>query len=319
MFQPNHSEFDIISEVAQSDFQSVNSASSSTNPFNNTNVSHVAQATKSSDIDRLICALQSVPFNNNNDIKDIRHIDSFSGSGEQISVISKLKTLLCDFEEFFQLRNLPEIQKLILLKQKCTGQAKDIINHHRPSTYASAKLLLTQAFGQIDLDSEKALEILKSMKLRPNEKLRQFIMRLNQCAEIVADKLECSTYDKIIFDALVNTFMKNFQPYIAVQSNIVQAKKNKDFETLCNIVLELSESNPEIFKTNETSSKINQPESKRQIVCSYCKKAGHSRNFCYALYPQKYNVARRSADEPSSVTSPQENPKWTPTEKQVFH
>ena len=306
MSQLNLSQFEIVSQTDDESFQSMCDNSHhtvSTNPFINTPVQSILPVTQApSDVDRLINALQNIPFGGNNDvIKDIRHIDSFSGSGDEIVVVAKLKTLFNDFDEFFNLRSLPENQKIILLKQKLTGQAKDLINHHRPSSYASAKLLLTKSFGTINLNSEKVLEILKSLKLKPNEKLRQFVMRLIQCAEIVADKLECSIQNKIIFDVLTKTFLSNFEPYVAIQTNVITAKNNRDFDNLTNIVLDLAESNPEIIKNKAKSNINNESNSRKQIICDHCHKAGHSRTFCYALYPNKAKDARRSTEQTHST------------------
>lgn len=296
------SPFEVRSEAPESDFHSLGNnshVSESTNPFINAPSQSVLQSSQnSSDVDRLIGALSNIPFGNNNDvIKDIRHIDSFNGHGDEIVVIAKLKTLFHDFDEFFNLRSLPESQKIILLKQKLTGQAKELINHHRPTSYSGARLLLTKSFGEISLDSEKVLDILKSMKLKPNEKLKQFVMRLSQCAEIVADKLECTIQNKIIFDSLAKTFLSNFQPYVSIQTNIMAAKVNRDFETLTDVVLDLAESNPEIIKSrpnlnkNENRPNTNNTQVKRKdLVCEHCHKNGHTKAFCYALKPNSTKI-----------------------------
>ena len=106
-----------------------------------------------------------------------------------------------------------------------SGEAKILIDHHRPSSYLCAKQLLNNSFSKIYLDNRILFDKFPSIKLKPDEKNLQYVIRLKECAEIIANKIECNIYSLVIFEPLSRAFLSNVASYLSIQSEVSSAIK----------------------------------------------------------------------------------------------
>ena len=235
--------------------------------------------------------------------KDIRHIDIFSGEGNELAVVSRLKTYVADFDDFFENRKFSENDKLAYAKQKLSGAAKSLINSSRPRSYLELRSLLYESFGQIHMGQEELLLELKGLRMREKEGFRQFSIRAIELARVVAFKLECSVSDKIVFDSFSKALLSKFEPYINVQSQIKTAVKERLPQFLVNELCELMETDVRVFIGNErkgTNGKggnksinsMNIDKVSNNQLCGHCFREGHRVSNCEFLQ----NMNQRKED-----------------------
>ena len=234
--------------------------------------------------DRVVRALSDFTLFGQNS-NNVDHIEKFNGEGMDFTVASKLKIFIADFHEFFLGRNLEENNKIILLKKRLSGKARHLIDFHRPTTFTSAKILLEKSFSLIHLDQPKLLSMLTSIKFNKDDKVQEFALRLQECAEVMADQLELSLNSKSIFDPLSQTFLRAFEPYLAVHNDVSYANSQRNFPLLVDTVIELLNHNPNLLKNPpSTVSRVHENKN-RENECSYCKWRGHNENTCWSKYP----------------------------------
>ena len=223
--------------------------------------------------------------------RDIRHIDVFNGEGSDLTVVSKLKTYLADFDDFFFDRNLNDRDKLAFAKQKLSGCAKSLVNSARPKEFVALKNLLQENFGNVHMSQDELLSELRNLKVRERESFRQFCIRATELADVISCKLECGVSDKIIFDPFSKALLSKFEPFVIVQSQVKKAVKNRLPQLLINELCELLETDNRIYlgsdkKSNKTGMKsINSIESKGtdQQACGHCFRPGHVVSTCDLL------------------------------------
>ena len=243
-------------------------------------------------LDKLIEKLSLVnPDKAEHSNRDIRHIDSFSGEGSEVVVVSKLKTFIRDFDDFFCDRNLTNRDKIALVRQKLTGSAKSLVNSAAPCTYLGLRKILIDTFGQLHMSQEELLVEMKNIKLREGETFRQFSIRALDLANVVAHKLECSLMDKIVFETFSKTLLSKFQPYVHVQAQIKSALLDRSPHILIRELCDLIELDSSVFmKVDKRSNKpqnknVNYCEMNQQtnITCGHCFRTGHVVKDCSFL------------------------------------
>ena len=224
--------------------------------------------------------------------RDIRHIDNFTGEGSELTVVSKLKTYVADFDDFFAFRKLNDNDKLAYAKQKLSGPAKSLVNSYRPRTYKELRTLLYDSFGNINMCQEDLLSELKGLRMKERESFRQYSIRLLDLARVVAFKLECSVSDKVVFESLSKALLSKFEPYVNVQSQIKRAVKDRLPQTLVNELCDLIETDSRVFVGNEkknnkvVSKNVNSMSVEVDVVqqlCGHCFRPGHRVSTCELL------------------------------------
>ena len=233
--------------------------------------------------------------------RDIRHIDVFNGEGSELNVISKLRTLLADFDDFFSNRSLDDRDKLALVKQKLSGSAKSLVNSSRPHGYTELRDLLNENFGNVHMGQDELLAELKNLRVRERESFRQFCIRAMELADTIAYKLECGVSDKIIFDPFSKALLSKFEPFVTVQSQVKMSIKNRLPKNLVNELCELLETDSRIYigsdkKGAKVNKVINVIESKGtdQPICGHCFRAGHVVSGCNFLKNKNFYDNDRS-------------------------
>lgn len=264
------------------------------NPFTDNNYDNVNSDRNNFDrkLDKLIEKLSLVnsdraEYSN----RDIRHIDSFSGEGSEVVVVSKLKTFTRDFDDFFYGRNLVDRDKVALVRQKLTGSAKSLINSAAPVTYLELKSILFDTFGQLHLSQEELIAEMRNVKLKEGESFRQYSIRVLDLANVVAYKLECSLMDKIIFEPFSKTLLSKFQPYVHVQAQIKRSLQNRSPHILIRELCDLIELDSSVFL--KIDKRHNKPQNKNvykcqmnqqnDVVCGHCFRTGHVVKDCSYL------------------------------------
>ena len=237
--------------------------------------------------------------------RDIRHIDVFSGEGSDLAVVSRLKTYVADFDDFFENRKLNENDKLAYAKQKLSGAAKSLINSSRPRTYMQLRTLLYDSFAQIHMGQEELLLELRNLKLKEKEGFRQFSIRVIELAKVVAFKLECSICDKIVFDSLSKALLSKFEPYVNVQSQVKRAVKDRLPQFLVNELCDLMETDSRVFIGNERKGNTVKGGTKNinvvnvntnsNSLCGHCFREGHVVSNCELL--QNMNSASQRKED----------------------
>ena len=284
----NHVEPNIIrvpiSEVLNEsnyDVQSVDLTSVSDNPtivrcstpLDLNNDRNANSNTNAYDVSALVNLINNIAGNQSYGSKyDIRHIDQFSGDGNDVGVVSKLNTFLCDFTDFFEGRDVKESDKIILVKQKLTGSAKVLINSQRPRTFIDVCSTLTHSFGKVKTDDDTLLSQLKGMKLRSNENFNQYVIRIIEFSKTVAHKLECHVNDRIIFNAVSKALLSNFEHHIASNAGVVKARQSTNVYLLINELSQLIELDADVLVDNKDKVK------KVSLVAKDSKDSSNSNN-----------------------------------------
>ena len=176
-----------------------------------------------------------------------------------------------------------------------SGEARILIDHHRPNSYLYAKQLLNKSFSSIHLDQRTLFDKLQSIKLKPDEKIHQYIIRLKECATAIANKIECNISGLVIFEPLSQTFLSNFEPFLSIQSEVISAINLRDFDGLTDSVLKLLDINPNLLLNQsklkicaneqiDESCHVQTQNSVRQ--CIHCRKNGHDEEHCWTKHPQ---------------------------------
>ena len=222
--------------------------------------------------------------------RDIRHIDMFSGEGNELSVVSRLNTYISDFDDFFNCRRLNDVDKIAFAKQKLSGPAKSLVNSSRPTTYKELRELLYETFGNVTMGQEDLLSELKRLRMKERESFRQYSIRLMELARVVGFKLECSVSDKIVFESLSKALLPKFEPYVNAQSQIKKAVKDRLPQTLIKELCDLIETDSGVFVGNE--KKVNKNNNKNVMslevnnnreLCGHCFRPGHRVSSCEFL------------------------------------
>lgn len=245
-------------------------------------------------LDKLInCLSKMATDKSDSGHKDIRHIDTFSGEGSELVVVSKLKTFVRDFDEFFYGRTLMERDKIALVRQKLSGAAKSFINTSLPYTYADLRHMLFDTFSNIHMSQEDLLSELRNTKMRDNETFRQYSIRTLDLANVVAFKLEGNVNDKIVFEALSKALLSKFQSYVHIQAQVMRALKDRSPYALIKELCELIETDNSVLIKNEKklgskagNKSVNYMSGSndvRNIVCGHCFRVGHVVKDCYFL------------------------------------
>lgn len=213
-----------------------------TNPFVNYDTQNDLKQTNNS-INKLVGAINNLVLNNNYpnstsniDKIDIRHIDSFNGEGNPINVSLKLKTFLADIEEISYERHVTEHQMLLLAKKKLDGPAKSLVTSHRPTSYSDLVTLLNKSFSFKDGPHEEVLDQLKTLKLQPTQNFIQLVTKAKDLANLAANKLACSTSNRMIFDAFAKGLLSNFAPFVKVQGKVTDALTSRDCDKLIDVL-----------------------------------------------------------------------------------
>ena len=82
------------------------------------------------------------------------------------------------------------------------------------------------------------------MKLKPDEKIHQYVIRLKNCAD---DCIDCDVSGKVVFEPLSNTFLSNFAPYMSLQAEIAAAINLRDFDGVAESVSHPLKGNPSLL------------------------------------------------------------------------
>ena len=230
---------------------------------------------------QLAGAINSLVNNSNsNFIKDVRHIEQFTGEGDDVTQVLKLNIFLSEIEEFFKSRNLSQSDKLIIVKQKLSGPAKTAMHSFQPKNYEHIKFALLDIYGSVQTSHEVLLSKLKNMSRKPNENFKQYCYRVRDYATVVASKLECDISDLIIFDPLSKCILSNFNVNLRTQGNVKQSIKNRSFQNLIDELFDIIDVSPEILicskpDTNKPNNVNNQYFDKQMKICANCGIKGH--------------------------------------------
>lgn len=225
-------------------------------------------------------------------VKDIRHIENFTGDGERITVVIKLNQFLYDFSEYFANRNISNNDKCLIVKQKLSGSAKVLINSLRPDSLSSLTDSLINSFGIDQISYDTIINQLKSTNVRTNESFQQFYIRLKDIANLLTIKLNTHFSNVCIFEPFSKSILAKFPAFISVQSDVLRACKNLNIDalyfTLSNILLV----NPSLW--NQNKNEVNNKPNKSQnpshsvvrnshVTCANCWNPGHVVKECNAL------------------------------------
>ena len=269
------------------------SASNSTNPFLDTfQLPAPPSPSDDSDLADVLRNLNTTLSRNSHSIKDIRHIDNFSGDGNNSINVIKLKNFLLDLQEYFEGRDLSESDKLIIAKQKISGPAKLLVGSTRPINFTHLKDVLNSSFGTVQADYETLIKELKQCKINGNEAFQNYYVRVEERAKVLTYKLQCGFENKAVFEPFAKTVLSNFPVHIASQNEILRAISCCDALELYKRLDNILQFNPDILiRNNSISSNKKQVNS---VTCANCYQRGHVVKDCNAM--KHYNPFFRASE-----------------------
>ena len=280
------------------DWMSIKSESlitvSETNPFRNLCGGNSSNSSSDSDLADVINNLNLTLKRNNTTIKDVRHIDTFNGDGNNSLNVIKLNNFLLDLDEFFLGRDLSENDKLIIAKQKISGPAKSLINSVRPINFLHLKDVLQSSFGTVQADYETLIQELKNCKINSNEQFQQYFIRVEERAKVLTYKLECGFENKAVFEPFAKTVLSNFPPHVSTQNEVLNAISCCNSTELYRQLDRILQFNPNILLRKPKNINHKGNTQINSVTCANCYNRGHVVKDCNAV--KRYNRFFRASE-----------------------